>query len=142
MGLLQHRPLAPDDPRRLRELLDRCIALAAEHQVPSVVVGMAGDEGDSVFPELVDYVASALRMEDSIFRLTRERAVLFLTDVNRVQVESILERLRADFCDRFGSLRTPRVALGTYEIAPGEQLALKEVLPAVFGHVGHEPAGS
>lgn len=139
MGLLEHRSLAPDDPRRLRELLDRCIALAAEHQVPSVVVGMAGDEGDSLFPELVDYLASALRMEDAIFRLTRDRAVLFLADVSRGQVESILGRLRADFRDRFGSLRTPRVTLGAYEIAPGAQLALKEVLPAVFGH---EPAGA
>jgi len=134
MGLLQRRSLAPDDPRRLRELLDRCIALAAEHQVPSVVVGMAGDEGDALFPELVEYVASALRMEDSIFRLTRERAVLFLADVSRAQVESILARLQADFRQRFGGMRTPHVTLGAYEIAPGAQLALKEVLPAVFGH--------
>jgi hypothetical protein len=135
MGLLRRRPFSADDPRRLRELLDRCVALAAEHAVPSVVVGLAGDESDPLFPELVDFLASALRMEDTVFRLTRERAVLFLADVDRGQVESILERLRADFRERFPDVRSPRVELGYYEIAPGAQLALKEVLPAVFGHV-------
>jgi hypothetical protein len=135
MGLLRQRPLSNDDPRRLRELLDRCTALAGEHAVPSVVVGMAGEESDPLFPELVDYVASALRMEDAVFRLTRERAVLFLADVSRVQVEPILARLRNEFEGRFPTARPPSVELGFFEVAPGAQLALKEVLPAVFGHV-------
>ena len=71
------------DPLRLRELLGRAENLAARHALSSVVVGMAGLEGDLIFPEIVDYVESALRVDDAIFRLTRERAVLVLADVDR-----------------------------------------------------------
>jgi hypothetical protein len=139
MTLFVRRPLAHDDPRRLRELLDRCVSLAAEHTVPSVVVGLAGHEGDSLFPEWIDFLTSALRVEDAVFRLTRERAVLFLADVDQGQVETILARLRSEFESRFAAVRPPAVSVGYYQIPPGsEPLALKEVLPAVFGHHADE----
>ena len=54
MTLLRRTPLAQDDPRRLRELLERCCDLANQHTLPSVVVGLAGTEGDLLFPELVE----------------------------------------------------------------------------------------
>ena len=39
------------DPRRLRELMERAETLAREHGLRSVVVGLAGFEGDTLFPE-------------------------------------------------------------------------------------------
>ena len=80
MTLLRRTPLANDDPRRLRELLERCCDLANQHVLPSVVVGVAGAEGELLFPELIDYIESALRVEDAVFRMTRERAVLFVAE--------------------------------------------------------------
>ncbi len=137
MTLLRRTPLAQDDPRRLRELLERCCDLANEHTLPSVVVGVAGVEGDLLFPELVDYIESALRVEDAVFRMTRERAVLFVADVDRGRALEIVERLLADFRERFPTARAPDVSLGFYQVAPGMQRpALKEVLPAVFDPVG------
>ena len=52
------------DPLRLRELLSRAESLASQHALSSVVVGMAGPEGDLIFPEVVDYLESALRVDD------------------------------------------------------------------------------
>jgi hypothetical protein len=133
MTLLRRTPLASDDPRRLRELLERSCDLANQHTLPSVIVGVAGVEGDLLFPELIDYIESALRVEDAVFRMTRERTVLFLADVDRTRALEILERLLSDFRERFPSARTPAVALGLYQLAPGsERPALKEVLPVVF----------
>jgi len=133
MTLLRRAPLASDDPRRLRELLERSCDLANQHTLPSVIVGVAGTEGDLLFPELIDYIESALRVEDAVFRMTRERTVLFLADVDRARALEILERLLSDFRERFPSARAPAVALGFYELAPGrERPALKEVLPLVF----------
>jgi len=133
MTLLRRTPLASDDPRRLRELLERSCELANQHTLPSVIVGVAGAEGDLLFPELIDYIESALRVEDAVFRMTRERTVLFLADVDRARALEILERLLSDFRERFPSARAPAVALGFYELAPrAERPALKEVLPVVF----------
>jgi len=133
MTLLRRTPLANDDPRRLRELLERCCDLANQHVLPSVVVGVAGQEGELLFPELIDYIESALRVEDAVFRMTRERAVLFVADVDRVRALEIVERLLSDFHERFPSARAPVVSLGFFEVAPGaERPALKDVLPAVF----------
>jgi hypothetical protein len=133
MTLLRRTPLASDDPRRLRELLERCCDLANQHTLPSVVVGIAGAEGELLFPELIDYIESALRVEDAVFRMTRERAVLFVADVDRNRALEILERLLSDFRERFPTARVPSVSLGFFEVAPGaERPALKEVLPAVF----------
>ena len=133
MTLLRRTPLANDDPRRLRELLERSCDLANQHILPSVVVGVAGAEGELLFPELIDYIESALRVEDAVFRMTRERAVLFVADVDRVRALEIVERLLSDFHERFPSARAPVVSLGFFEVAPGgERPALKDVLPAVF----------
>jgi len=133
MTLLGRRPRAPEDPRRLRELLDRACELAVDHQLGSVVVGMAGPDGYLLFPDLLAYVQGALRVEDAVFRLTRERAVLFLADVNRGQVESILSRLRGEFGDRFPATKAPEVSLGFYELPAGsEPVTLKQVLPSLF----------
>ena len=63
-----------DDPRRLREILTRASDLASEHELTCVLVGLAGFEGDLLFPEVLNFVESALRVDDSVFRMTRERA--------------------------------------------------------------------
>jgi hypothetical protein len=126
--------LSPGDPRRLRELFARTGSLACEHAIPSVIVGLAGREGDVLVPELIDYIESALRMEDAIFRITRERAVLFVSDVDRARAEQIVARLVHDFQQRFASVEAPRVELGYYEVRPGSrEVSAKEVLPVVFG---------
>lgn len=122
-----------DDPRRLRDLLDRMNDLARDHEMTSVVVGIAGREGDLMFPEVIDFVESTLRMEDSIFRLTRERAVLFLADVGRAAAEEIVGRIAADFQARFGSASPPEMEVGYFEIGPARRHAtVKDVLPALF----------
>jgi len=122
-----------DDPRRLRELLDKAALLASQHAVTSVVVGMAGQEGDLLFPELVDFVESALRVDDAIFRMTRERALLVLADVGRERAAEIVERLMDGFRERFGAAQDPEVSLGYFEVTPDTQgLSVKEVLPALF----------
>jgi hypothetical protein len=126
------RPVA-DDPLRLREMLARATGLACSHRVSCVVVGLAGREGDLLFPEVVDFLASALRMDDAILRLTRERVVLMLTDVDRAGAEQIVQRILQDFCERFATMDEPRVRLGYFEVRPGTAtLSVKEVLPAVF----------
>jgi hypothetical protein len=121
------------DPLRLRELLGRAENLAAQHALSSVVVGLAGLEGDLIFPEIVDYVESALRVDDAIFRLTRERAVLVLADVNQARAEEIVGRLLAGFNERFPQSAEPRIHLGYFEVTPQHKhLTVKEVLPTVF----------
>jgi hypothetical protein len=122
-----------DDPRELRHLLDRATDLARAHSLRSVVVGLAGFEGDLEFPEVVDYVESALRMDDALFRMTRERAVVLLTDVDRKKALEIMERLLVEFRERFPSLTEPTIALGYYEVEPGGVPAsAKRVLPRIF----------
>jgi hypothetical protein len=126
-----------DDPRRIREHLHRSRRLALEHGLPSVVVGVAGEEGDRLAPEFLAYVESALRVEDAVFRLTRERAVLFLADVTRDQAREIMARLAREFEQRFPALASRDLGMGFFEVAPGcADLQVKDVLPAVF------PAGN
>jgi len=122
-----------DDPRRLRELLGRAWSLASEHALSSVVVGAAGAEGDLVFPELIDFFESALRVDDAIFRMTRERAILVLADVDRARAEEIVERMVNEFRERFAAASDPNVALGYFEVTPEiVEVSVKQVLPAVF----------
>jgi hypothetical protein len=121
------------DPRRLRELLERAEALAREHGLRSVVVGLSGFEGDTLFPEIVDYIESALRVDDSVFRLTRERVVLLLTDVDTEKASGILERLLSEFRENFPTASEPAVGLGYFEVAPGvADVTVKSVLPNLF----------
>jgi hypothetical protein len=134
MAMVASMPTGVDDPLRLREMLGRAASLATAHQLPSVVVGMAGREGDLLFPEIVAFFASALRMDDTILRLTRERVVMMLTDVDRDAAERIVRRLLAEFRERFATLEDPPISLGFFEVLPGTSiLTVKQVLPTVFG---------
>jgi hypothetical protein len=123
-----------DDPRKLRDVLARTEELAAEHDVASVVVGFAAREGDLLFPDFLVFLESELRVEDRIFRLTRERALLILRDVDAAQAQSVVERLRAAFEHEFPSMAGLGVEIRYLEVRPGPtDLSVKHVLPAVFG---------
>ena len=133
IAAMLQRSTGNDDPRRLRELLGKVSDLAGEHALTSVVVGMAGAEGDLVFPEIVEFVVSALRVDDSIVRMTRERSVLFLTDVDQGGAEEIMDRLLHDFSERFPAALEPPVSLHYFEVTPATRNAsLKDVLLALF----------
>lgn len=124
---------ALDDPRRLREMLTRATGLAAEHSLVSVLVGVTGFEGDLLFPEVLNFVESSLRMDDLVFRMTRERAVLLLTDVNERQAQSVMRRLLEDFREHFPAADDPAIALAYFEVS--DQVpppTAKEVLPKLF----------
>ena len=123
-----------DDPRKLRDILARTQTLATLHEVPSVVVGFASREGNLLFPEFLAYLESELRVEDQIFRLTRERALLVLRDVDREQAATVVERLRASFEQEFPSIDPMRVEIRYFEVPPGRaELSVKTVLPIVLG---------
>ena len=66
------------DPRHLRALFERASLLSRQHGLPSVFVGVAGVEGDLLVRDFLDFVEAELRVEDVVFRLLRERAVLWL----------------------------------------------------------------
>jgi hypothetical protein len=122
-----------DDPRRLRALLTRAQGLASEHSLTSVLVGVAGFEGDLLFPEVVNYVESALRVDDSVFRMTRERAVLLLTDVDADAARAIVDRMLGSFREHFPAAVEPSVACGYFEIsADASGVTAKDVLPQLF----------
>jgi hypothetical protein len=130
-----------DDPLRLREVLARTATLASDHRVPSVIVGFSSGEGDRLFPDFVAFVESELRVEDSVFRLTRDRALLFLADVDPEQARSVVERLVAGFRREFPTApRTPSEDIGFpgiriryFDVPRGTlDLTVKQVLPAIF----------
>jgi hypothetical protein len=122
-----------DDPRKLRDMLGKAASLASEHSLRSVVVGVAGLEGDLLFPEIIDFFESMLRVDDSIFRMTRERAVLVLADVDRAKAEEIVERLMNGFRERFALAVDPEISLGFFEVTPEERdVTVKHVLLALF----------
>jgi len=123
-----------DDPRKLRDVLARTQTLAAQHEVSSVVVGFATREGNLLFPDLLAFLESELRVEDQIFRLTRERALLILRDVGAAQAAAVVERLREAFEREFPAARRLPVEIRYFEVSPGsEALTVKQVLPAIFG---------
>ena len=122
-----------DDPRKLRGLLDRACDLAKAHAVPSVMAGLASPEGDLVFPEFIEFLRSALRVEDAIFRMTRERAVVHLADLDRTGAQEVIERLCADFADEFPVTEPPAFEVRFYEVKPGSSdLRVKDVLTEIF----------
>lgn len=126
----------PDDPLILRDLISRTQQHGKQHELPSVVVGFAAPEGDLLFPDFVAYVESELRVEDAIFRLTRERSLLFLTDVDEARATEVVERLRAGFRNEFPSLTESQVQTRFLEISPSAMpLAVRDVLPEVFGPI-------
>ena len=127
-----NRPVA-DDLQKLRSILGRASSLAREHGLRSVMVGLAGSESDPEFPDMVDFVESELRMEDAVFRLTRERVVLFVADVDRAAAEEIMRRILLGYSERAARADDPRVQLRYFEVHPGgDSLTVKEVLPALF----------
>ncbi len=126
-------PPPKHDPRHLRGLFDRATDLAQNHGVTSVFVGIAGEESDLLAPEFIDFVESALRVEDSVFRLLRGRAVLLLTDVDEPGARTVLERVHAEFVSQFAPRGGFDAALGFHQVDPGPRVALaKEILPAIF----------
>lgn len=126
-------PISSHDPRRLRELMERAGNLAREHGLRSVIVGLSGYEGDPVFPEIVDYIESALRVDDSVFRMTRERAVLLLTDVDAAGASAILERLLGEYREHFPRAADPAIGIGTFEVGPDTgEVSVKRILPTLF----------
>ena len=132
MTTLQSRSEA-NDPRRLRGHLLKLRDLAWQYSITSVVVGMGGFESDQLYPEIVDFVESALRVDDAMMRITRERTVLFLADVDQSRAEAIMQRILFDFRERFPAVAEPAVSLGYFEVTPELQdVSVKKVLPAVF----------
>ena len=122
-----------DDPRRLRGLIERARDLACEHAVPSVVLGLSAREGDLSFPDFIVFLQSALRVEDAIFRMTRERAVIHLADLGDSAAREVFERLRSDFCDEFPSTSAPEFDVRFYEIKPGtSEIRVRDVLTELF----------
>jgi len=122
-----------DDPRKLSAMVAHASELAENHDVRSVMVGLTADAGDTRFPEYVHYLQSSLRVEDRIFRMTRERAVVLLADCEVEQAEKILTRLMSEFMDEFPSLTEPRFERRCVEVKPhGEKMRVKDVLTAVF----------
>lgn len=124
---------AKDDPRYLRAMMDLAGDLSRDHQLATVFVGIAGQEGDLLVPEFVEFVESALRMDDRIFRLLRERAVLLLVEVDVAQATAIVERLRADFVSRYGPSARFDIVIRYLAMPPGRpSVTVKDVLPNLF----------
>ena len=121
-----------DDPRQLRTLVARASGVAQDHQLTSVMIGLTAPVGDPLFPDFVDFLQSALRIEGGIFRMTRERAVIYLADVDSAQAEKVLERLIADFTAQYPSFSGSVPQSRCFEVKPGEQAQVKDVLKEVF----------
>ena len=122
-----------DDPRRLRSLLTRASELASEHSVPSVLVGLTAQRGDLHFPEFIEYLKAVLRVEDAIFRMTRERVVVHLADVDPRRTEDVLQRLIADFNQQYPSMEDADFDVRCVEVKPGvAELKVKDVLTELF----------
>ena len=123
-----------DDPRKLAAMIARVSDLAANHAVCSVVVGVAAEEGDLFFPDYIDYLISALRVEDQIFRMTRERVLLYLSDVDATCAAEVLVRIYSEFCQEFPAAEHPEFEQRMLEVQPGVgPLSVKDVLTSVFG---------
>jgi hypothetical protein len=126
-----------DDPRKLTQMIARISDLASSHAVCSVVVGVAADEGDLLFPDYLAYLESALRVEDQIFRMTRERAVLYLADVDATRAAEVLVRIFGQFCDEFPTAEPPEFEQRMLEVTPSvRSLTVKDVLTSIFGSKG------
>ena len=122
-----------DDPRKLSAMIARVGDLAESHEVGSVVVGLAAEQGDGRFPEYMDFLKGSLRVEDAIFRMTRERAVIHLADCTQEQADKILDRLESQFLSEFPSLSQLAFVRHAFAVKPGAQKPrVKDVLTEIF----------
>jgi len=121
------------DPRLLRALFERAAQLSREHGLPSVFVGVAGPEGDLLVRDFLDFVEAELRVEDTVFRLLRERAVLWLADLDLDAARAVLGRLQQDFTSRFPTTVGLRLEVGFHRVEGREIPTAKDVLPRLFG---------
>lgn len=86
-----------------------------------------------MFPEFVDFLQSALRVEDSIFRMTRERAVVHLADLDRSRATEVMDRILADFGEEYPAADVPAFEVRYFEVKPGiDELTVKQVLTEIF----------
>ena len=133
MAVQALNPTQNDDPRKLRELIQKAKSLASDYDVTSVMVGASGDAGDRLFVDMIEYIGSALRVDDGICRLTRDRAVFFIADADQERAGDILERLMNGFRESFTPANDPKVDLSFFVVRPGmPDLAVRDVLPALF----------
>lgn len=122
-----------DDPRKLSALLVRIAELAQTHNVGSVVVGMASGTGNTLFPEFVEFLRSALRVEDGIYRMTRERAVIHLADLDLEGGQSVFNRLLDEFMEEFPAAKEPEFAINFHLVGAGtENVKSRDVLTEIF----------
>jgi hypothetical protein len=122
-----------DDPRKLSALLARIAELAEAHNVNSVIVGAAAKPGDLLFPEFVDFLRSALRVEDGIYRMTRERAVIHLADLDMDGGQSVFNRLLDEFIEEFPAAKEPSFEINFYLVPAGsDNLQNKQILTDIF----------
>jgi hypothetical protein len=128
------------DPRHLRTLFERASQLSREHRLRSVFIGVAGPEGDLLVRDFLDFVEAELRVEDVVFRLLRERAVLWLADVDLEAATIVMSRLYDDFASRFPTTLGLRLERGFHRVEPGSVPTAKDVLPLLFGAERSHPA--
>ena len=128
------------DPRQLRVLFERASLLSREHRLRSVFVGVAGPEGDLLVRDFLDFVEAELRVEDVVFRLLRERAVLWLADLDLEAAQGVMTRLHDDFAARFPATIGLRLERGFHRVEPGTVPTAKDVLPLLFGPERSHPA--
>lgn len=111
----------------------RVADLAQSHCVGSVVIGLSAQQGDRLFPDFVSFLRSALRVEDGIFSMTRERAVVHLADLSMERGQAVFSRLLEDFVDEFPSTEDPRFQVNYFEVEPGQRgLRVRDVLTEIF----------
>ncbi|HEU4427248.1 MAG TPA: hypothetical protein VFT98_00715 [Myxococcota bacterium] len=136
MAMALPTSIPKDDPRQLRVLFERAALCSRAHKVPCVFIGVAGEEGDLLARDFLDFVESELRVEDAIFRMLRERAVLLMTDIDEQTARRVMERLCAEFAARFAPSSELPFGFGYFHVPPGQTPTVKDVLPALF----REPA--
>ncbi len=130
---------AIDDPRKLSSLLARVAELSKAHNVGSVMVGLSAPAGDRLFPEFVEFLRSALRVEDGIYRMTRERAVVHLADLDIEGGQSVITRLLEEFIEEFPMAKEPVFEIHYFRVPPGcdgieNKVLLQEIFPSRMLH--------
>ena len=137
-----------DDPRMLRTVIDRASELAETNGVDSVMVGLAAPEGDPLFPEFVAYCRSALRVEDRIVSLTRERTLVHLMDLDGPGARAVFDRLIEEFQQEFPALHNTPPGIRFLELTGKDapftvHRVLTEIFAAPTGkeHADDDPPG-